>query len=738
MIGETISHYRIVDKLGEGGMGVVYRAQDTRLDRPVALKFLAQHLVSQSDIQKRFLREAQTAALLSHPNICTVYEIGEADGRTFIAMEHLEGRELAAEIDGRAMDVEQVLDLGAQFADGLAAAHSKGIVHRDLKPANLFVTSTGRGVILDFGLAQLASENSKLTREGTTLGTCAYMSPEQASGEEIDARTDVWALGCVLYEMVAGQQPFRGHFQQAIVYSILNEEPEPLDSSAGSIVSVICKCLAKDVQARYRDGGELLLALRGQSKPPAPAQATAQRTSIVVLPFENRSRDQDDEYFSDGVSEDIITLLSKVDGLKVTPRASSFYFKGQRKSIAEIASALGVSHALTGSVRRSANRLRITAELIRTADESQMWSERYDRILEDVFDIQDEISAAISQALREMLGAGFEQVKPARRKPDIEAYRRYLMGREQIYHLIEPNLKQATKHFESALEIEPDYVEARLGIAIAYATMGTMGNAPLSVFDNAREAVLRVLDLDDSVAEAHQTLGVIRHFCDWDLSAAERSYRRAIEINPDDSDTYLWLSLTLGDQGRSAEGVAQARIALRLDPMNPNTHRWLTLLLNYSRDFEGALAAAERGLELNPQFFPIIWEQIVACCQLKRWDEAVKTAQSLMALAPEDPCTCGAAGFALAGAGLRDEATEIITRLERLREQRFIPTYPIIWTLIALGDLDEAFKWIEIGLEERDTIFILFEHHPWVGEEAFRADPRYRRMLDRIKPQTRA
>ncbi|MCZ6735429.1 MAG: serine/threonine-protein kinase, partial [Planctomycetota bacterium] len=296
MIGQTISHYKILEKLGEGGMGVVYKAEDTRLGRIVALKFLAAHLVSNADDRKRFFREARAAAALSHPNICTVYEIGEAGGRTFISMAYLEGRELADEIADGPMEVQRVCDLAAQFADGLAEAHSKGIVHRDIKPANLFVTPNGRGVVLDFGLAQLASTDSRLTREGTTLGTVHYMSPEQTSGAEVDASTDVWALGCVLYEALAGDPPFRGHYEQAIVYSILNEEPEPLGISSPEVEAVIRRCLAKDPSERYQDGKALHRALRELQPATRPSTAEAPAASsevprVAVLPLKTLAGD---------------------------------------------------------------------------------------------------------------------------------------------------------------------------------------------------------------------------------------------------------------------------------------------------------------------------------------------------------------------------------------------------------------------------------------------------------------
>jgi serine/threonine protein kinase len=354
MVGTTISHYRITEKLGEGGMGVVYKAEDTRLERTVALKFLGAAALGDEEARARFVREARAAAALNHPNICTIYEIGEAEGRTFISMAYLEGRELAEEIADGPMEVERVLALAPQFADGLAEAHAKGIVHRDIKPANLFVTSNGRGVILDFGLAQLASAQSKLTREGTTLGTCAYMSPEQAMGEDVEAPTDVWALGCVLYEMLAGQAPFRGHYEQAIVYSILNEDPEPLEAGP-EVEAVIRRCLAKDPGERYQDGEALHRALRELQPSPRPSTAEAPAASsdvprVAVLPLKTRAGDAELEPFGEGLTEEITSALSQFRHLIVVSASAAARCKGP-VDLAEVGRQLDARFLLEGSAR---------------------------------------------------------------------------------------------------------------------------------------------------------------------------------------------------------------------------------------------------------------------------------------------------------------------------------------------------------------------------------------------------
>ena len=443
MIGQIISHYRITEKLGEGGMGVVYKAEDTKLQRPVALKFLPSNSLGDEEAKARFLREARAAAALQHPNICTIHEIDEADGHTFIVMAYLEGEELRKHIEKGPLSLDRLLDIAIQVARGLQEAHGKGVVHRDIKPATIMNSTTGQAVLMDFGLAQIASAASKLTREGTTVGTSAYMSPEQTTGEKTDHRTDIWALGVVLYEMATGQAPFQGHYEQAILYSILHEAPEPITALRTGIPPelerIANKCLAKRADERYQTVSDLLADLgalkrsRESGAETRPSSGTKDaRPSIAVLPFENRSRGEDDEYFSDGVTEDIISTLAKVEGLRVTPRTSAFRFKGESTAVRQVAEKLNVGCVLTGTIRRSGSRLRITVELIDASEDTQMWSERYDRVLEDIFDIQDEISQAIVNQLKRKLVGAAASPGATRRTSDFEAYRLYLQGRHNV------------------------------------------------------------------------------------------------------------------------------------------------------------------------------------------------------------------------------------------------------------------------------------------------------------------
>ena len=557
------------------------KPKTSKLQRPVALKFLPSNLLGDEEAKARFLREARAAAALQHPNICTIHEIDEVGGHTFIVMVYLEGEELRKHIEKGPLSLDRLLDIAIQVARGLQEAHSKGVVHRDIKPANIMNTTTGQAVLMDFGLAQIASSASKLTREGTTVGTSAYMSPEQTTGEKTDHRTDIWALGVVLYEMATGQAPFQGHYEQAILYSILHEAPEPITALRTGIPPelerIANKCLAKRADERYQTVSDLLADLGALKRNRKSSEGKRQssgtrdaRPSIAVLPFENRSRDEDDEYFSDGVTEDIISALGKVEGLRVTPRASAFRFKGESTAVRQVAEKLNVGCVLTGTIRRAGSRLRITVELIDAAEDTQMWSERYDRVLEDIFDIQDEISQAIVNQLKRKLVGAVASPGATRRTADFEAYRLYLQGRHNVVKLSESGMRQGLSCFQRALATDSNYPEPHAGLAEAYALLGILGYArPADVMVKAKAEAVRALEMDETTADAHVSLGLVRRWYDWDFAGAEKSYRRAVELNPDDPIPRVYLGELLGGTGRSAEGVAELRTAVQLDPLSP-------------------------------------------------------------------------------------------------------------------------------------------------------------------------
>ena len=742
MIGSTIAHYKILAELGEGGMGVVYKAEDTNLDRTVALKFLAPHLVSNEDHRKRFVREAKAAAALSHPNICTVYEIGEAAGRIYIAMAYLEGQELSDIIGGGTMETDQAADLAVQFADGLAEAHSKGVVHRDIKPANLFVTSQRRGVILDFGLAQLASSDSRLTREGTTLGTCAYMSPEQASGVPIDARTDVWALGCVLYEMLAGEPPFHGHYEQAIIYSILNEEPEPLKASAGGLASVVGRCLAKKAEDRYRDGSGLLAALRAAresavvSKPSSPGKQSAPRPSIVVLPFQNRGRDEEDEYFSDGVAEDIISTLGNVEGLRVIPRASAFHFKGKRPSLAELVSLLHVSHALEGSVRRAGNRLRITVELIETADGEQIWTQRYDRVMEDIFDVQDEISRAVADALKVKL-LGESAASPARRgTADVEAYNLVLKGRHLASLYRRGSLDQSLKCYEEAIRRDPEFAAAHAYKAENYLIRAALAwDRPHDVMPKMKQAATRALALDDQAAEGHLALGIYLLYYEWDCEGFEREIRRTMELDPAGTAAarYLGEMLVWCRPSRVQEARELLEQAVARNPLDLQCARILVQADQVEGRFQSAHERQRAVLELNPDFNPIYYQIASTYAAQGKMAEAAEACEKALTISPGDGLLQTVLGMVYALGGRQEKAIAVVEELEKRRQEGYAAPSHIGSIRGALGEYDQAFEWFDKAVEERDsTLAYITWLKLYKGLEPLLSDTRFQRMLRTI------
>ena len=655
MVGTTISHYKILEKLGEGGMGVVYKAEDTKLGRMVALKFLAPHLLRDGEARRRFEREARAAAALDHPNICTVHEIDECDGKTFIALAFIEGQTLTDKVSEGPMALNEALSVGSQLAEGLAAAHAQGVVHRDIKSDNVMLIKGSRGLvkIMDFGLARL-SDSSNMTLEGTTLGTVSYMSPEQAEGGAVDHRSDLWSVGAVLYEMVAGRRPFRGDFDQAIVYSILNEQPDPLTAVRTGVPleleRIVGKCLSKDPGTRYQNAEDLRVDLenlnreriQSGSRPAAPvtiAKATtpAKRAalavvaalavagagfwlgkggggpssssggnqeipSIAILPLVNTSGEPDFEYFSDGMTDELINALSGVEGLRVASRSSVFRFKGERYDIQEVASQLGVDNVLEGTVRRDGERLRITAQLISASDGFELWAGRFDREMESVFDIQDEVAAEMVKRLSAELSGEVENQPTNRPTESVEAYDLCLRGEFEQFKLDPPGVQKSIGYFEKAIELDSNFARAYAGLARSYTNLAVFGVKRVSeVADRTRELGARAVELDGNEARAHSAAAYVARMIDWDWDAAGASYRRALEINPADADTRGSYASFLVGMGRAEEGMAQSQRSLEQEPVSPSVNLRLTMQYSHAARFEDVIRQAQRSLELDPK-----------------------------------------------------------------------------------------------------------------------------------------
>jgi serine/threonine protein kinase len=652
MIGKTISHYKILEKLGIGGMGIIYKAEDTRLKRTVALKFLPLELAFDKEAKKRFIQEAQAASALEHPNICSIFDIGETEeGRMFMAMPCYEGETLKDRISRGPLKIEEALDIAVQIAQGLQKAHEKGIVHRDIKPANIFITKDSMVKIIDFGLAKLGGR-TMMTKPGTTIGTVAYMSPEQARGEAVDRHSDIWSLGVLLYEMLTGGLPFNGDYEQAVVYGILNEEPEPMTAVRTGVPMelerITTKALAKNPADRYQHMDDLivdlknitkisafaighatmqspdratrrkvkvwipvtflviaaiavstyfiLLAKRGMSKPAAPAAnpQLARQTwqdSIAVLPFNDISPQKDQEYFCDGMMEDIITKLSSIRDLKVISRTSAMQYKKTDKSMGEIGKELGVGVVLEGSVQKEKDRIRVTAQLIRTADDAHLWAEKYDRELASVFKVQDDISMAIVDTLRLKLTSQEKQRVSEHPTDNAKAYEYYLKAEHQIMHFDEKSIDSAFVSLKTAIAILGDNALLYSGMAFACYMYANIGIRQEDYFMRAEKYAKKALALRPDLSSALYVLGNLSYYEDYPKNMHDlfRYFKKALAANPNEYMTLGIMAVYYLDVGKFSEASAIIVILERIDPLNPLLHAIRGSWYQYNCQFGPAL-----------------------------------------------------------------------------------------------------------------------------------------------------
>jgi serine/threonine protein kinase/Flp pilus assembly protein TadD len=654
MIGETVSHYEILEKLGEGGGGVVYQARDTRLNRIVALKFLRPQLLG-SEEEKRFLvREAQAAAALDHPNICTIYEIDETDGQVFISMAFIEGVSLKKRVQSDPFDVEEAIHVAIQVAEGLEAAHRKGIVHRDIKSANIMVTDKGLAKITDFGLALLAEEAEITTRE-KIIGTPSYMSPEQARGESVDQRADIWAWGVVFYEMLAGQLPFRGDRPAALIYSILNDEPPSLSQINPKVPIelewVVNQALVKSADERYQDFAEVLALLQSPSAGVEFDSATRRlfitppQPSIAVLAFEDMSPSRDQEYFCDGIAEEVINNLAHVGGLRVASRTSAFSYKGRREDIREIGRKLGVRTVLEGSVRKADQKLRINTQLINVADGCHLWSAQYDRELEDIFTIQEEIAQQIAQTLKVELTEEEKEVLVRAPTKNIKAYEFYLRGRQFFYLSRRESIEYALGMFQRAIEEDPEYALAYAGVADCRSYLCMYFGGGQSDLDDADAASRKALELGPGLAEAHAARGLVESLSK-SYEEAEKEFELAIELNPNLYEAYYFFARTCFVQGKHEEATHHYREAYRV---NPDEYQAASLLgFTYKimgetekmeRAYRRSLTRIERHLDLNPDDVRAIYLGAEALLKLGEREKAMEWVKRVLAKERDDPYT---------------------------------------------------------------------------------------------------
>jgi serine/threonine-protein kinase len=637
--------YTIIEELGRGGMGVVYKAEDTKLKRTVALKFLPPELTHIPDIKDRFMREAQAAAALDHPNICTVYEFDEAEEKTFISMAYVEGQSLRKKLESGPLELDEALSIATQVAHGLQIAHKKGIVHRDIKSANLMVTEDNQAKIMDFGLARMTG-GTLITKEGMTMGTVAYMSPEQAQGEAVDHRSDIWSFGVVLYEMFGGQLPFKGEQDQAVVYSILNKKPKPLlelrSEIPVSIGQVVGKALEKNPDERYQQIDELLDDLKSISAGIVPEEIRARLRkeklrkrkrgilyacaaglviamvvvalnlfmggrveaieSIAVLPFENLTGDAGQEYFVDGATDEVIGQLSKIGAWRVISRRSVMQYKGVGKSLSEIARELNVDAVVEGTVYQTGESVRIGVKLINVLPEEQnLWADTYDRPMTDVRIMYSEIASAIADKTQVNLTADELTRLTSASQVNPESYDAYIKGKSHMDKLTPEGLKIAQQYFDLALEIDADNALAHVGVGMVWGGFYLMGNVPRQEAITLRNAALeKALQLDNTLAEAHLQLAVTRAWAEWDLESAEKEFQQAMRLNPNDWEAHAYYSHFLCFMGHTEEALPHIELALELDPINPTCHAFYGEVLLFHNRFDDAIEAVYTALDIEP------------------------------------------------------------------------------------------------------------------------------------------
>ena len=686
MIGKTVSHYMILEKLGEGGMGVVYKAEDTRLKRNVALKFLRPDLTRDEESKLRFIAEAQAASALEHPNICNIHQIDEtADGRLFICMACYDGATVKTKLEGGPLDWQDAVRITAQALEGLARAHGFGMVHRDIKPANIMVTAQGDVKILDFGVAKLSGQ-TRLTRSGMSTGTAAYMSPEQARGEDVDHRSDLWSLGVSLYEMVTGAVPFKGEYEPAVVYAILHESPKAVSAVRSGVPAglerVIDRAMRKNAGERYQRAEDMLADLRalvaGSETPvPGPQAAAAEMKSIAVLPLKSLSASKDDEYFSDGMTEDILTQLSKVRGLRVISRQSVMQYKNSEKTLRDIGRELDVAVVLEGSVRRAGDRVRIVAQLIDAQTDKHLWAETYDRDMKDVFAIQSEVAQNIAAALKVHLSPEEKERIETKPTEDLTAYDYYLKGREYYYRYRHQDNEAAINLFKQALELDPRFTLAYAGLSDAYSQSVMRYSKDDGLADRAVEAAEKAIALDPNCAEAYKALG-LAGFSRGVMTRSIEMCMKAVELNPSYFPAVANIGAVYAATGRYADALPWLRKAVSLSPMLAAlSHFYIAFIHARMSNYAEAELWIKKATMLQPDSVDGNDVMLYLFLAQGQFDKALALGREILARHPGEPDALWLAGDVEFYAGRYDEAEAHLGSLPEIN--------PIGW--LSVGDV---------------------------------------------------
>ncbi len=799
--GTKLGRYEIRSKIGEGGMGEVYLAQDLKLDRKVALKILPTEIASDPQRLRRFLQEARAAAALKHPNIAHIYEIGETDDQHFIAMEYIEGLPLSARINGSPLDVSEIVQLGIQIADALDEAHTKGITHRDIKPSNIIITPRGQAKLVDFGLAKVRRSMEEegsgdattqlKTAEGIVIGTVMYMSPEQALGQPVGHRSDIFSLGAALYEMATGRLPFVGSTTTEIIDRIVHAQPEAVSRFNYNVPTelerIIRKCLEKDKGRRYQTARELLVdfenlkrdsavvassalekptSISDSKNPPLMIAAVgllvlalagfgiylSQHTgqpaetgaidSIAVLPLVNASNDANMDYLSDGITESIINSLSQLPKLRVVPRVAVFRYKGREIDPLKVGREMGVRAVLTGRVMQFGDKLSIQTELVDVQTESQLWGKKYDRTLSlsDILAVQDELASKISEGLRLRLTGEEQQQLTRHFTRSSEAYQLYLKGRYYWKKYTKDGMDKSIEYFKQAIEKDPSYALAYSGLADAYVVLGVMYLPPNQVFPKAKEAAQKALTLDESLAAGHISMGAYKLFYEWDWAGAQKEaqrakelnagYAKAIEINTNYDDEHHFYCQALDTIGKPQDSIAEMRRALELDPFSLSMNMEMGWSFYIARDYDQAIAQCRKVIELDPNFTAAYSCTAQAYEQKKMYAEAIADMNKAKALVGDDPGLIEELACAYALSGQKTEAQKLLDALKERSAREYVDPGLIALIYTSLGEKDQAFEWLEKAYQARSSWMTWLKVEPKF--DSLRSDPRFTDLMRRV------
>jgi serine/threonine protein kinase/tetratricopeptide (TPR) repeat protein len=781
--GTRLGPYEILAPLGAGGMGEVYRARDTRLAREVAVKVLPERLAGDPKALARFEREARAVAALSHPNILSIHDFGEEQGFRFVVTELLEGQTLRERLVSERLGWRKAAEIGIEIAGGLSAAHARGIVHRDLKPENIFLTSSGQVKILDFGLARADAKpsnpltsvptESEVTEAGTVLGTLGYMSPEQVRGERADVRSDIFSFGCVLYEMLTGKRAFSGTSPGQTLAAILRDQPAQIAVSEAQVPAgvdrIVRRCLEKGPGERFESAADLSFALKESlgsasalSMPERPKisrrtaltlvgaailllaamlvlrvrtrpQGTGQIESLAVLPLANLSGDPHQEYFADGMTEELITALAKISALRVTSRTSVMRYKGLSRPLPEIARELKVDAIIEGSVTRSGSQVKITAQLIDGATDRHLWANSFQRDLKDVLALQGEVANAIAGEVGVRLTPQERSRLTTEKTVNPDAYESYLKGSYHMSRATAPDTQKSLAYFQEAVAKQPDYALAYAGIAEAYERLAGSAYivlAPRDAFPKAKAAAMRAVELDSTLAEPHVSLAWSSFIFDRDWTTADNQFQQALRLNPGSPFVHRTYAAFLARKGRFDEAIREVKRGQELDPLSLEGNTSVGFILHFARRDDEAISWFRRVLEMDPSFSRAHWGLGLALVQKKAYGEALAELQKAVELSGGGGVQLGSLGYCLAVTGRSAEALEIAETLKAGSKEHYSPPAAVALVYSGLGEKDEAFSWLERANEERDPWATGLKVEPMF--DPLRTDPRFLDLLHRV------